>query len=59
MKVIELEVREGQVFYNSETKECVEYTAYVATIGGLEVRFYPKKEDKKLLEYLLRSVEDV
>lgn len=59
MKVIELEVREGQVFENPETKERVEYTAYVATLGGLEVRFYPKKDDKKLLEYLLRSVEDV
>ena len=59
MKVIELEVREAQVFENPETKERVEYTAYVATIGGREVRFYPKKEDKKLLEYLLESVEDV
>ena len=59
MKVIELEVREGQVFINPETKERVEYTAYVATFGGQEVRFYPKKEDKKLLEYLLESVEDV
>ena len=59
MKVIELEVREGQVFVNSETNERVEYTAYVANLGGLEVRFYPKKDDKKLLEYLLRSVQDV
>lgn len=59
MKVIELEVREGQVFENPETKERVEYTAYIATLGGREVRFYPKKEDKKLLEYLLETVEDV
>ena len=59
MKVIELEVHEGQVFENPETKELTEYTAYVAILGGREVRFYPKKEDKKLLEYLLESVEDV
>lgn len=60
MKVLELEVVEGVKFTDKETGEVKEYTSYEVDFNGTKIKFIPRyKDDKKLLNYLLRNVPEV
>lgn len=51
---VELEIVKDS--FKSESGEVVEYFRCEAEILGQPIRFTPRKEDKKLLEYLVKQV---
>ncbi len=53
---VELEIVKDS--FKSESGEVVEYFRCEAEIFGQPIRFVPRKEDKKLLEYLVEVVGD-
>ena len=49
-------VIERKTFENDKGEE-VEYIEGIAEVAGEKIRFAPKKDDKKLLDYLLGKPE--
>ena len=44
--------------FDNDKGEKVEYTSCTAKIGGVEVNFIPKPEDKKLFKYLVEKLDN-
>lgn len=55
---MEIKLTVSKESFTGEDGKVVEYTAYKAIMDGEEVRFFPRKEDKRLVEHFIkRAVE--
>lgn len=54
---LELEVREKE--FVNDKKEVIKYNVFILDILGEEFRLNPSKEDKKMINYLLKQLKEV
>lgn len=52
---VELDIKKDS--FENERREKVEYYSCKATVCGEEIRFTPRKDDRKLFEHLMKSCE--
>lgn len=54
---LELEVREKE--FVNDKKEVIKYNVFIVDILGEEFKLNPNKDDKKIINYLLKQLKDV
>ena len=54
---LELEVREKE--FVNDKKEVIKYNVFILELLGEEFRLNPSKEDKKMINYLLKQLKEV
>ena len=54
---LELDVREKE--FVNDKKEVIKYNVFIVDILGEEFKLSPNKDDKKIINYLLKQLKDV
>ena len=54
---LELEVKEKE--FVNDKKEVIKYNVFILDLLGEEFRLNPSKEDKKMINYLLKQLKEV